>query len=250
MPERSALDNPWIRRLVAVPESELRLICFPHAGGSAGYYRHLAMALAPRVETLAVQYPGRQDRRREPPLESIAEMADACFEALGGCLDRPYAFFGHSLGAVVAYEVALRAEQSAPPAGRRPMRLFASAKSAPCVVRQRQVHRFDDDGLMREVRKLGGTGQTLTAPGVRALFLSAMRADYRAVETYTPAEGARLACPITVLVGDSDPLVRVTDTAAWERHTNGGIDSHVFEGGHFYLDSKVQQVAAAVLAAL
>ena len=181
-------------------------------------------------------------------MESVTDMADAFFEALPDCLDRPFAFFGHSLGATVAYEVALRCEESPE---RRPLRLFASAKSAPCVPRRHHIDRLDDESLIREIDKLGGISPgTLNDPGFRGLFLPTVRADYRAVETYSPAPGTRVSCPITVFIGGSDPLVPVADATAWDLHTSKGTDTKVFEGGHFYLDENVPEVAAAVLGAL
>ena len=175
-------------------------------------------------------------------------LEQAVVEALPDCLDRPFAFFGHSLGATVAYEVALRSEESPE---RRPLRLFASAKSAPCVPRRHHIDRLDDESLIREIDKLGGISPgTLNDPGFRGLFLPTVRADYRAVETYSPAPGTRVSCPITVFIGGSDPLVPVADATAWDLHTSKGTDTKVFEGGHFYLDENVPEVAAAVLGAL
>lgn len=251
MTARSTTQAPWIQRLqpfAAVPRSGLRLVCFPHAGGSAGYFRPLGQALVPHIETLAVQYPGRLDRRHEPPIESVPQLADAAFEALRHSLDGPFAFFGHSLGAVVAFEVARRFEQLTP-AG--PVRLFASARRAPSVVKEEYVHLRDDDGLIAEMRRLGGTDETLlNDKDIRELVLPAVRADYRAVETYTAAPGARVTCPITVFVGDHDPVTPVADTAPWDGHTAKDADIQVFDGGHFYLDQRVADVAAAIVGAL
>jgi pyochelin biosynthetic protein PchC len=248
MSMRTDSEDSWVRRFTDAPRSTVRLVCFPHAGGSAGYFRPLAQALAPRVETLAVQYPGRQDRRRERLIDSVPELTDAAFAALRRELDAPFAFFGHSLGAVVAFEVARRFEQLTP-AG--PLRLFASARRAPSLVRHDTVHLRDDDGLVAEMNRLGGTEQAvLDDPELRQLVLPVVRADYRAIETYTAAPGARLTCPVTVFVGDSDAVTPVADAAAWDRHTTKGADTQVFDGGHFYLDRHVQQVASAIADAL
>ncbi|MFJ9153528.1 thioesterase II family protein [Streptomyces sp. NPDC102270] len=242
-------QSSWTRRFVATQDSELRLVCFPHAGGSAAYFRPLAQSLAPRVETLAVQYPGRQDRRHEPLLDSVPALADAAFAALRRELEGPFAFFGHSLGAIVAFEVARRFEQLTP---QGPVRLFASARRAPSVGRDERVHLLDDAGLIAELNTLGGTAAgVLDDPELRALVLPIVRADYRAVETYAPVPaGARLTCPVSVFVGGSDHLAPLPEARAWEGHTTKGADVRLFDGGHFYLDENTGAVAAAVLETL
>ncbi|MFF7282309.1 thioesterase II family protein [Streptomyces griseorubiginosus] len=242
-------QSSWTRRFVPVRDSELRLVCFPHAGGSAAYFRPLAQSLAPRVETLCVQYPGRQERRHEPLLDSVSALADAAFAALRHELDGPFAFFGHSLGAVVAFEVARRFERLTPEG---PVRLFASARRAPSVVRDERVHLLDDAGLVAELNALGGTASAVLAdPELRALVLPIVRADYRAVETYVPEPvGARLTCPVSVLVGAADPVAPLSEARAWEAHTTRGADVRLFDGGHFYLDDHTDAVAATVFSTL
>jgi pyochelin biosynthetic protein PchC len=242
-------QSSWTRRFVPAHDSEVRLLCFPHAGGSAAYFRPLAELLAPRVEALCVQYPGRQDRRREPLLDSVTALADAAFAALRRELDGPFAFFGHSLGAVVAFEVARRFEQLTP---QGPVRLFASARRAPSVTRDERVHLLDDTRLIAELNRLGGTAAAVLAdPELRALVLPIVRADYRAVETYAPVPAnARLTCPVSVFVGEADPVAPVPEARAWQAHTTKGADVRVFDGGHFYLDENTAAVAAAVLATL
>lgn len=243
----SRTENSWTRRLVAAPNSAFRLVCFPYAGGSASYFRPLAIALAPHVETLAVQYPGRQDRRAEAPLESVGRLADAVCEALRGLPPRPFALFGHSLGALVAFEAARRLEA----AGVHPAHLFASAASAPSVLRAPTVHLADDRTLIAALGALGGTDRSrLAAAPFRALSLPAVRADYRAVARYRPEPGARVGCPLTVLVGSEDPVVVPDDAAAWRDHTTAGVAHHTFDGGHFYLDRHIAEVARTVTGVL
>lgn len=242
-------QNPWTRRFVEPAESELRLVCFPHAGGSAAYFRPLAQALAPRVEALCVQYPGRQDRRHEPLLDNVPALADAAFAALRRTLDGPFAFFGHSLGAVVAFEVARRFEQLT---AQGPVRLFVSARRAPSVARDDRVHLRDDAGLLSELTRLGGTADVLLADrDLRALVLPVVRADYRAAETYVPVPAdARVTCPVSVFVGAADPVAPVPEARTWEAHTTKDTDLRVFPGGHFYLDGNTSAVAGAVLGTL
>ncbi|WP_328879738.1 thioesterase II family protein [Streptomyces sp. NBC_00299] len=248
MPVPEDNQSPWTRDFAAADEGAPLLVCFPHAGGSAAYFRPLAQAVAPGVRTLAVQYPGRQDRRHEPLLESVPALAEAAFEALRPELAGPFAFFGHSLGAVVAFEVARRFEQLT---AQGPARLFTSARRAPSVVREERVHLLDDAGLLTELGRLGGTDTAVLADAdLRALVLPVVRADYRAVETYRAAPGTRVTCPVTVFVGDADPVTAVSDAAAWEGHTTKGADVQVFQGGHFYLDRHTAAVASAIAAAI
>ncbi|MDI6412291.1 alpha/beta fold hydrolase [Streptomyces albus] len=222
----------WIRRYFPSAEAEVQLICLPHAGGSASYYRPVAQALSPRIEVLAVQYPGRQDRRHEPVIDDLGTLAARVSEILAPALDRPFAFFGHSMGATLAYEVARRLEQR----GRYAERLFVSARRAPSRVRDERVHLRDDHGLIADVRALSGTNQQVFGDEeMLRMVLPALRGDYRAAETYRHTPGPRLRCPVTALVGDSDPKASQEEVADWGTHTEGDFELRTYPGGHFYL---------------
>lgn len=235
----------WIRRYRPAPEAAVRLLCLPHAGGSASYYHPMARALAPAADVLAAQYPGRQDRYAEPPAKSIRELAERIVEAVTGDDDeRPLALFGHSMGAVVAYEAALLLEA----AGRAPVRLFVSGRRAPSADWDgRQLHKAGDAELLESVRRLNGTdGQVFEDEELMRLVLSALRGDYKALETYEPRPGDRLTCPVTILTGDDDPVTTVAAARAWTGHTDGPTDLHVFPGGHFYLNEQAREVVDVV----
>lgn len=237
----------WIRRFHPVPGARVRLVCLPHAGGAAGFYHPLSGLLAPEVEVLAVQYPGRQERRHEPAAEDIGVLADRVTAALGLFIEQPFALFGHSMGAVVAFEVARRL--GADPAAAPPLALIASGRRAPSLTRDEEIHQLDDDGLVAEIESLRGTSPGLLADEeLRRMVLPAVRADYRAIESYRcPPDAAPLTVPITVLVGDSDPRVTVEEAGAWALHTDAGTDVHVFPGGdHFYLNEFREAVAELV----
>lgn len=223
----------WVRRFFPSAEAAVQLICLPHAGGSAPFYRPVAQALHPQIEVLAVQYPGRQDRHREPMIDNIADLADAVCAAVLDATDRPFGLFGHSMGALLGFEVALRLDR----AGRSPERLFASGWRAPSRHRHEQVHKRDDEGILAELRTLSGTDQRIFGDDeLLRMVLPAIRNDYRAVETYGPAApGGRLRSPITALTGDSDPKASLDEVRDWRTHTDGEFDLHTYPGGHFFL---------------
>lgn len=230
----------WIRRFHPDPQSKVRLVCFPHAGGSASFYFSASRALQGDVELLAVQYPGREDRRAEPCAASITELVDCIFEVLHHVSGPPLALFGHSMGAVVAFEVARRIEREM---GAAAVRLFVSGRRAPSCHRGEYVHLQDDQGLLAEVRTLNGTNaRVLGDEEIMRMSLPALRGDYRAIESYRGQKGAQVSCPISMLVGESDPRVTVDEALAWRTHTSAGFDSHIFSGGHFYLGERQSQV--------
>ncbi|MEU5401627.1 alpha/beta fold hydrolase [Streptomyces sp. NPDC005963] len=231
--------DPWCSRFHSSPTAERRLVCFPHAGGSASFYFPLSAELRGPVDLLAVQYPGRQDRRGERGIEDLQIMADGAFEALRRWDDLPLTLFGHSMGALVAFEVARRFEA----AGGRIDHLFVSGRRAPSVARPERAHLLDDEGIVAEVRAMSGTdARLLDDEELLRMVLPALRSDYRALETYRAAPGAAVACPVTALVGDRDPWTPLSEAGMWRDHTRGGFDLKVFGGGHFYLSSRPAEV--------
>jgi len=231
-------DSLWFRRYAPAPEADHRLVCFPHAGGSASFYLPVARGLAPRVDVLSVQYPGRQDRRGEAAFTDIGTLADRLHEGLIRWADRPLVFFGHSMGALVAFEVARRLAGTAHPA-----HLFVSGRRAPSTSRAEDLHRLDDDGIAAEIRDLGGTDAALLAdPELMAMAIPTLRSDYRAVETYECAADSTVGCPITALAGDSDPRATLAEVEMWAKHTTASFDLTTFPGGHFYLTDHAPRV--------
>lgn len=234
MTTNTAADaDRWLRHFHAADGRAPRLVCFPHAGGSAPYFFPVSQALSPGIEVVAVQYPGRQERLREPQIDTLLEVADRIAAALSGSMKRPTAFLGHSMGAVIAFEVARRLEQG----GAGPTHLFASGRRAPSTRRQEEVHRYDDAAFLAELSALGGTDpRVLADPELLEMVLPATRADYRAIETYVCPPGPMLSCPVTALTGDGDSRVTPEEADAWSAHTTGAFDLRVFPGGHFFLE--------------
>jgi surfactin synthase thioesterase subunit len=229
----------WLRRYHPAPDATHQLLCLAYAGGSASYFVPVARALAPAIDVLAVQYPGRQDRYRQPCLTSMEELADRVTEIVAPVIDRPMAIFGHSMGASLGYEIARRLTDR----GIDPELLVVSGRRAPSAVRDERFHEKSDDEFIAEIGRLGGTETALLAdPEVRAMVLPAVRADYRLAELYRHTPGTEPRCPVLALVGDADPKADIDEVRRWADHSDGPFELEVFPGGHFYLNGAVPRV--------
>ncbi|MER7195755.1 thioesterase II family protein [Streptomyces flaveolus] len=236
-------NGAWVRRFHPAPEAATRLVCFPHAGGSASYYFPVSRALSPQIDVLAIQYPGRQDRRTEPCVPDLRQLAELIVQRLDPWLDRPLALFGHSMGATLAFEVAVRMQRR----GTTPLSLFASGRRAPSRHRTETVHLLDDEGLIANIKRLSGTAtQFLEDEELLRMVLPSIRSDYRAVETYRYEPVPELHCPIVAMTGDQDPQVTLEEAEAWESHTTGPFEVLQFSGGHFFLNDHATQVTKEV----
>lgn len=209
------------------PAARLRLVCFPYAGGAASAYRTWAAAMPSTVELWAVQLPGREERRPETPLVRLAPMVAESYSALAPVLEPPFAFFGHSMGALIAFELARRLP---------PVKLFLSGCRGPHLPVRHSLHTLSQPQLLADLRRLGGTHDAvLNDVDLMQALLPAIYADLEASETYVYEEnGPRLRCPITALGGSQDPLASEHDLAAWSAETAGEFRLKMFSGGHFY----------------
>ncbi|MEV6951750.1 thioesterase domain-containing protein [Streptomyces sp. NPDC051183] len=231
----------WFRRHSRAAAPRIRLVCFPHAGGAASLYRDWPDRLPAGIEVLAARYPGRQDRFHEPCVETMAELADRITAALRPYLGAPLAFFGHSLGSDVAYEVARRLEARH---GISPERIFVSGAAAAHVSDPVDLGAYTDAQLVSEMDRLASPGADIMAdPELAALLLPSLRADYRLSAGYRPSleELGTVRAPLTAFIGDSDPLLPPQDALSWGELTTGGFTHRVFPGGHFYLEQAEQR---------
>ncbi|WP_242886053.1 thioesterase II family protein [Actinomadura litoris] len=237
----------WFRCAETRPWASTRLFCLPHAGGSAVSYRSWTKEADPSVEVRAVQYPGRADRLADPLVGAAHELARLVAGAMAPLLDRPAALFGHSMGAVVAYEVARLLQER----GSAPVHLFASGARPPHDRGDDRVSDRDDEGVLAEMTRLGGTdAEILADPELRELVLPYVRNDFALVENYAHLPGTRLEVPVTVIVGDDDPHVTPAQARRWAELTDGPFAMTVMEGGHFYLTPHQSAVIAEIHRAL
>jgi medium-chain acyl-[acyl-carrier-protein] hydrolase len=225
------------------PAAAVRLICFHHAGGGAFGYRLWARDLPADIELVAVQLPGRENRIGEPPLRSVGAVLAQLLPALRPLADRGYAFFGHSLGGVLAYIAACRIWQSGEFTA--PARLFLSA-AAPPPPAVDGAPTLSNAAVIRRVDRLGGTPPgVLEDPVLMEAFLPALSADFELLDEGAP-EAPPLPLPFTILAGQDDRAIRPGALARWAERSTLPIERHEFPGDHFYLSHCRAEVLAIV----
>jgi surfactin synthase thioesterase subunit len=224
----------------------LRLFCLPYAGGGASIYRLWGNMFPESVEVWPVQPPGREMRYNEPAFTRAREYASALVTAIRPLLDRPFAFFGHSLGALMAFETtrALRA-QGLP----LPVRLFPSARRAPHLPHNAElVHALPEPQLIDHLRRLGGTPEEVLANAeLRQLVLPVLRRDFELLETYEHQPEPPLDVPMRTFGGLGDTHAPAEALQAWGQHTRSFLGVRSFPGGHFYLHDGREPLIRAIL---
>ncbi|WP_433661676.1 thioesterase II family protein [Nocardia sp. CA-128927] len=239
-----ARELGWLRQF-QTPRSAASapLLIFPHAGAGASAYRVFAKQLSDAFDVVVFQYPGRQDRAREAPETSLHGIAQGAFEAFRSSSHdqaQPLTVFGHSMGAITAFEFVRLAEA----AGRQVRLLGVSAAVAPSRVADLPPHPTEDEQLLDHMSALSGTGSDVMASrDVMRMALPVMKADYRAFDGYSCAADIEIGAPIQVLGGDDDPFVAPRDLYAWSAHTRADIEVTMFTGGHFYLNDHIDSIA-------
>ncbi len=228
--------SPWLVVPRPNPQARLRLICFPHSGAGASTFTAWAAALPPQIEVGAVQLPGREARLSEPAFTQMAPLVAALHAALRPQLaGRPFAFFGHSMGALVSYELARRLQAEGTP----PVHMFVSGHPAPQLPdREAPIHNLPEPEFTARLRQLNGTPpEVLEHPELRDLLLPILRADFTVCDTYTFAPGEPLPCSLSAFGGLQDPHARRDELEAWREHTRGTFAARLFPGDHFYINS-------------
>lgn len=241
--------NSWFAHHKTTADARMRLFCFPYAGGGATIYRDWSGLLPRGIQVYPVQLPGRGGRIAEPPFTRITDLVEAISDAILPLLDKPFAFFGHSLGAKISFELARYLQRTY---GLTASHLFVSACSAPHLpTTEKGLHELPEPKLMEKLHSLNGTSsKVLNSPRLMRMALPAVRADFEIYDTYRYMPGPLFNCPITVLGGTRDPVVAPEHLVAWRNHAMADFNLRFYPGDHFFIHSAQSVVVQTVAQAL
>ena len=229
----------WLSCYKPNPAAKLRLFCFPYAGSSALIYRDWVKSFPAWVEVCPVQLPGRGNRLREKPFVRMDQLVKSLLREMRPYLSsKPFAFFGHSMGAVIGFEIArlLRREN-----GALPVHIFVSGRGAPQLMRPKApTYNLPDAAFKQELRRLKGTpAEVLAHPELMEVVMPLLRADFELIQTYTYTYEQPLNIPLTALGGLEDEISR-DELEGWRAETTAAFSVRMFEGDHFYLTTNQQ----------
>jgi acyl transferase domain-containing protein/surfactin synthase thioesterase subunit len=232
------------------PQARMRLFCFPYAGGGASIFRHWVDAMPREIELCPIQLPGREERLQETPFTDLSSLVEALIPLLHPHLHTSFALFGHSMGAMIGYEVARQLQMQH---DLTPAHLFISSRSAPQLVNtDAPLRDLPAAAFIDELQRLYGAVPDVIrqSPDLQDVFLPILRADVTLLETYTYTPGEPLNCPVTVFGAEQDRGVTREALAAWRDHTRGAFTQHMFPGDHFYINHTWEALIHMIMQAL
>ncbi|GAF82156.1 unnamed protein product [marine sediment metagenome] len=220
--------------------ARIRLFCFPYAGGGASVFRSWVNRLPSDIETIGIQMPGLESRIMEPPVETIAMVVEMLVPEMHSKLDKPFALFGHSLGALISFELtrSLRVRY-----GLQPLHMFVAGIRAPQILdKNSPIHGLPETDFLKELQRRysGIPEEILENPDILQLVLPGLRASFKMYECYEYMEGHPLNCDITAFGGYEDKVATTEDLEAWRRQTNRSFSLQMLPGNHFFITSEQQ----------
>lgn len=235
---RKASGSPALIRYQSRSDLKPQLFCFPFAGGSAAAYRDWSVALGAHTDVVAVEYPGRGVRRQEKPLKRIGDIVSSLLPELVSEIEGPFAFFGHSMGGLVAYALSKALLHE----GRQPFCVFISGCRPPSIKRREpNLHELPDTEFVEELRKLEGTPEELLLnEELMRIAFPVLRADFEAVATYSDSVDQTLACRVFVYGGIEDQSVGVDELEQWRGVTQQECVVRLLPGRHFFIQTEKQ----------
>ena len=246
---KSSNSNIWFARQPSRRPARLRLFCLPYAGGGAGIYRNYSQEIPDDVEVCAIRLPGREKRFSEPAYRSVGPLVEAMADALRNDVDLPFVIFGHSLGALVGFELSRQLRREL---GVQPVSLIVSAHRAPQIPDpDPPIHDLVDDEFIEEIQKLNGTPlEVFESPEILSLVMPMLRADFCMTETYQYREDTALDCRLRAYGGEEDDEVIRSELEPWREQASGDFELRMFPGGHFFIHHRHSELMAALRAEL
>lgn len=234
------VKSKWVAKFSKSGAVKMRLFCFPYAGGNAQVFKAWGDQLPSTIEVCGIQPPGRSSRFTEPAFTDLEAMLGDLTAAIKPFLDKPFAFFGHSLGAAVSYELARRLQSQ----GFAPQIIFPSGRTAPHMPRKKPpIHHLPEDEFVDELKKMNGTPHEILAnEELMELMVPMLRADFAMSDTYTFKPGTDLTCPMVAFGGVDDPDVDEESVRGWGEHAGGSFNYHMLPGDHFFLQGSQDQL--------
>jgi len=230
----------WLAFHKPNPAAKVSLFCFPYAGGTASMFQQWRNGLPDTIEVCPVQLPGRGHRLSEPRFTNLGPLVASLAEEMGDYLDRPFAFFGHSMGALITFELARLLRRKGK---RQPVHIFVSGCDAPQCNRPKPIYDLPEPELLEELRGMNGTPQeVLDHAELMELMLPIIRDDLSVCQTYEYSPEPPLSCDITAFGGLQDPGVSEAAVNAWREQTTGTFAMKMIEGDHFFIHNAIPQV--------
>ena len=236
--------SAWIVRPRPRPEARLKLFCAPHAGGGPHTYHTWPQRLPDWVEVCSLLPPGRDNRFLEQAIESMEELVRAALPALAPELDRPFAFFGHSMGGTISFALSLEIQRRGLGS---PVALFVSGSNGPQFPEEDPLYLMPQERFVQKMRDLNSVAaEVWENRELMELMLPVLRADCKLLETYVYRGPCELTCPIVAFDGVDDPLTFDDQVAGWAEQTSGPFTLHKLQGDHFFLDSSRDELLEIV----
>jgi medium-chain acyl-[acyl-carrier-protein] hydrolase len=243
---QSSTQTPWLPYNKKITNADLRVFCFPYAGGNPAFYRVWQEKMPAGVEIFPVQLPGRGIRIQEDSFQDLRLLISELVKALLPYLSAPFIFFGHSMGTLLSYELTryLQIRHQI-----QPLCLFVSGYRAPHLPALKPpIYHLPDDEFISELIKMNGIPEELSKnKEYLDVFLLSLRADFTICETYQYQPGLKLSCPIITYGGKQDPEATIEQLQAWEEHTTNSFELKMFNGDHFFIHSAENELLKNII---
>lgn len=245
--QRVSIEQSWVFKFgKSINQAKIRLICFPFAGGSASFFHSWQALMPDDVELVAIELPGRASRIREPLINDSNELLNQLEKLDVLNAEKPFAFFGHSMGAYIAFELSRRLRQSNKP---QPVHLFLSGRQAPHIKNEKKkIHALPEKEFIQQIASLNGMPQAvLDNPELMELVSPILRADCKLLETWPYKEDEKLNVPITAMIGVDDPAATHNRVERWADLSSENFKLHQFPGDHFFINTAKQAVVDKIV---